>query len=160
MRVLFVCTGNICRSPMAEAMARRLLDEWGRSDIEVASAGTAAAVGSPASEGAYLVGMEKGLDLSQHAASQITPEIVAGADLVLGMSPSHVQKAELLGGRNKSWLLGTFAGRDRDHSEVADPYGGDLDEYRATYLELESLIADTLDRIVREKDARAGADDE
>ena len=61
MRLLLVCTGNICRSPMAEAIARRLLESRGREDVAVASAGTAAQDGAPASEGAYLIALESAL---------------------------------------------------------------------------------------------------
>src|SRR4029077_15343206 len=71
VNILFICNGKLCRSPVAEALARKMLELRGRPDIAVHSAGTAAAVGSPASEGAYLVGMEKGLDLSSHSARQL-----------------------------------------------------------------------------------------
>ena len=76
MRVLFVCSGNTCRSPLAEALFRRLLDESGRNDIEVLSAGTGAYEGSPASEGAYLVAIEAGLDLSAHRARLLDREAI------------------------------------------------------------------------------------
>jgi protein-tyrosine phosphatase len=158
VRLLFVCTGNICRSPLAEAMARHMLHARGRSDIEVASAGTAAPDGSPASEGAYLVALENGLDLSAHTARQLTTTMVETADLIFGMSPHHVQRAEQMGGMGKAHLLGTWAGRDADHDEVPDPYGGDLEEYRVTCDQLDGYLHDAIARILGENGAREGPD--
>jgi protein arginine phosphatase len=147
VRVLFVCTGNICRSPMAAAIARRFLDERGRGDVEVASAGTAAWDGAPASEGAYLVSLEHDLDLSAHRARQLTSDLVADADLVLGMSAHHVERATALGGAGKSHLLGAYAGRTAADAQVDDPFGGDLEEYRTTFERLEALLAGAVARL-------------
>jgi protein-tyrosine-phosphatase len=156
MRVLFLCTGNICRSPMAAALASKLLQDRGRGDIVVASAGTSAGEGSPASEGAYLVGLEKGLDLADHAATFLTREVVLRADLILAMSQQHLERAVLLGGADKTHLLGTFAGRPLEDAEVEDPFGGTLEEYRATYDQLDGLMGDVIERILRDERAGAG----
>jgi protein-tyrosine phosphatase len=147
VKILFLCTGNICRSPMAEATARRLLDERGRQDVAVSSAGTAAWDGAPASEGAYLIAIEHGLDLSAHRARQLTTDLVATSDLVLGMSPHHVERASALGGEGKAHLLGEFAGRTRATAQVDDPFGGDLEEYRTTFDRLEELLAEAVARL-------------
>lgn len=132
---------------MAQAIARQLLDTNDRADVEVASAGTAAWDGAPASEGAYLVALEHHLDLSAHRARQLTADLVAGADLVLGMSAHHVERAVALGGQGKSHLLGAFAGRAATDAQVDDPFGGDLEEYRATFDRLASLLLDAVERL-------------
>jgi len=160
MRILFVCTGNICRSPMAAALMKRRLAERGRTDIEVVSAGTAAADGAPASEGAYLIGLEKGLDISDHAATFLTREVVERADLIFAMGTHHVGRAEALGGDGRTFLLGEYAGRGFTEAEVEDPYGGSLDDYRHTYQQLDALLTDALDRLLREDDAHAGPGDD
>lgn len=147
MRILFVCTGNTCRSPLAEALLRRAAAERGSDAITVASAGAAAAVGMPASEGAYLVALEHGLDLSSHRASLLTREAVRDADLILAMGPSHLRRIEELGGGGKAHLLGAFVGRTGADAEVADPFGGELDGYREAYRQLEALVEEVLDRV-------------
>jgi protein-tyrosine-phosphatase len=147
VKLLFVCTGNVCRSPIAAALAAKMLASRGRADVEVGSAGTAAADGAPVSEGAYLVGLEHGLDLSSHAARHLTRDLVAGADLILAMSDHHVERAVALGGGARSHLLGTYAGRVVAEAEVDDPFGADLDTYRRTYDQLEALLRDAIDRL-------------
>ncbi len=98
MRLLFVCTGNTCRSPLAEAIARKVAVERGLGDVEVASAGTSAWDGAPASDGALLVGMERRLDLSGHRAQSLTRRLVEASDLILAMGPHHLDRIEALGG--------------------------------------------------------------
>lgn len=149
MHLLFVCTGNTCRSPMAEAIARRLVRERQLADIVVSSAGTSAWPDSPASDGALLVAMEHGNDLGEHRARPLSPEIVAAADLILAMGPHHLERAEALGGTGRAHLLTGYAGGAG--RPVSDPFGGDLDVYRTTYEELEREIAAILDKVVQQR---------
>ncbi len=149
-RVLLVCTGNICRSPLAEAIMHRVLHDRGINGVEVGSAGTGAWDGAPASEGAYLVGLERGLDLSGHRAQLLTRELVEQADLILTMARHHRARVDELGGEGHVFVLGEYAGREGDEAEVSDPFGGDIDVYRDTCAELETLIAAAVDRVVQE----------
>jgi protein-tyrosine-phosphatase len=149
-RILLVCTGNICRSPLGAALLERALKERGLDAIEVCSAGTGAWDGAPVSEGAYLVGLERGLDLSAHRAQLLSREMVEAADLILTMARHHRARVDELGGEGHVFVLGEYAGREGDEAEVSDPFGGDLDVYRDTCAELEALVAAAVERIVAE----------
>lgn len=146
MKLLLVCTGNTCRSPMAAAILRRLLAEAGVTGIEVDSAGLMAQVGEPASEGTYLVALEDGLDVSAHRAQLLTPGLARQADLVLTMSRSHVRRAEEIGAARVA-VLGEFVGERGSEAEVPDPFGGELDHYRATRVQLVRLLQAALPRL-------------
>jgi len=147
---VLVCTGNTCRSPLAEALLRQALAERGVEGVEVLSAGTGAWEGAPASEAAYLVALESGLDLSNHRAQLLTADLLASTDLVLTMARHHRARVLELGGQAVH-LLGEFAGRPGADAEVADPYGSDLEVFRETRDELAALAAAAADRLARER---------
>src|SRR6058998_2940841 len=149
-KILLVCTGNICRSPLAAALLQRALTERGVEGMDVSSAGTGAWDGAPVSEGAYLVGLERGLDLSGHRARLLTRELVDGADLILTMARHHRARVDELGGEGHVFVLGEYAGREGDEAEVSDPFGGNLEVYRDTCVELEALLQTAVERIVKE----------
>ena len=154
MKLLFVCSGNTCRSPLAEAITRQQATERGL-DLDVSSAGISAWDGAPASDGALLVGMEHRADLGEHRSRQLTREMVEQADLVLVMGPSHLERVEAMGGRGKAHLLMDYASRGSAARAISDPYGGDLETYRATYEELAGGIRQLLDRVEAERPRKA-----
>ena len=146
--ILFVCTGNTCRSPLAAVLARRALEQRGWQHVQVASAGAAAEEGLGASPHAITVAERAGLDLSSHRSRLLSAELADWADLILVMSPSHGWAVDHLGGGDKVTLLGDFAaGEEGAGQAVPDPFGGDEKEYANTLRELERLIDTALDRL-------------
>lgn len=151
-RVLFVCTGNTCRSPMAEGILRHLAQKVGL-DVEVQSAGTHAFEGSKASTHAEAVLSERGIP-HEHHSKLVNKELLKWADIVLTMTHGH--KAILLqyfpDYVEKIYTLKELAfGGEGWTQDIGDPFGGELDEYRETGKELEDAIRQLINRWIQEE---------
>ena len=149
-RLLFVCSGNTCRSPLAEAVAKHQVKELGWS-VDVRSAGVSALAGTPASSGSLDVAARHGLDLSAHRSRDLDAALIDWADLILVMSPGHLVRLAQLGGAGKAALLDAFAEGDEGVEDVGggvpDPFGGDDEAYEETYRTLEQLVGKALRRL-------------
>lgn len=150
MQVLVVCSGNTCRSPLAAAILRAAIANDSRLvDVDVVSAGTTAWSGSPASEGSYLVALERGLDLASHRASLLDADDVRAAHVILAMSRQHMRIVDQLGGGGKVHLFRDYGG-DASGGDVTDPFGGDVEGYRAAATEFDRLSGPIIERLVTE----------
>lgn len=138
--ILFICTGNTCRSPMATGLLRHLLEEKGVRDVEVRSAGVMTITGLLASQEAVQVMQAEDIDISRHRSTQLTPELIRKADLILAMTPFHRQTAVRLSeeARNKTFLLKEFTRSDLKNVQIADPMGCTLEVFKKCFKEIKA----------------------
>lgn len=139
-RIVFVCTGNICRSPMAEAIAR---DFFGEDGVVFESAGVRAVVDAPATPTAAVACREIDVDLAGHRARQLDEEMAESADRIVVMTGDHRNRVLRIapGVADRLVLLRP------DGMDVEDPYGFDLDVYRATRDEIADALRQSEDAL-------------
>jgi len=147
MKILFVCSGNLCRSPLAEWYLRKILADEGLIGVEVSSAGCWAYNGAPSSEAAQQVAAENGFQLSAHLTRQLTPEMVAQADLVAIMEEEQREEVVSLAPAegDKVVLLRSFAPDGSFMKNIPDPYGAGLNSFRHVF----RLIKESVEGLYR-----------
>ncbi len=147
MRILFVCTGNSCRSPMAELYFGELCRRAGRSDFLVRSAGTCTGEGAPLSRGAAGVMDVLNIDSSRFRSRCLTPALAAESDLIVAMTASHRQAVLALApdAAPKVHLLLDFDGG----GDVPDPFGGSDAHYRAVFARMKPALENLANQLFR-----------
>jgi len=140
VKILFVCTGNSCRSVMAEYLMKKFLEDEGIEGVDVASAGTAAWTGGTASYEVVELLREFGLDASAHRSRMIDKEIVEWADIILAMEKGHVAfiKEQFPSSEDKVRLLKKFAMDVK--GEIDDPIGRGFPAYRRALREIYDCV--------------------
>jgi protein-tyrosine-phosphatase len=147
-KILFVCSGNTCRSPLAEAIARKLLPDRLGGEVEVASAGTSALDGAPASENSIVVGSRHGLDLSAHRSRPVTAALLHDADLIVTMGVRHRDTIGALDpdSLDSTFLLTNFS--DHHHGDIPDPIGMSVEAYERAYDVIRECVESMAARLV------------
>lgn len=135
MKICFVCTGNTCRSPMAEGLFKKMLKENGLESVECFSAGISAIEGLPASENAVTAAKELGADISAHKSKRLSRQMTEEASLLVCMTAEHLRFLKNSFNAQNAVIL---------KNGISDPYGGNLEAYRLCAAEIQSGLKELL----------------
>lgn len=140
--ILFICTGNSCRSVMAEAVLRKMMKEKKRDDVEVYSAGIMILAGISASQGTKDVLAKEGIDVSRHLSQKATKGMIRKSDLILVMERLHEDAILHLAPevKNRVFLLKEFAKINDSHLDISDPIGRSSDFYEKTFASIKEAV--------------------
>lgn len=154
--VLFICTANQIRSPLAQVIFQRILAERGITDFNVASAGTWADDGNPAISAAKTVAAELGLNLENHRSRVVTRSILRRADLILTMQANHKEalQVEFPDQAARIFQLTELLPNTYPY-DIPDPIGRSLDTYRSIAREIEDILRRTADVIIARAQSNA-----
>ncbi len=152
--IMFVCSGNTCRSPMAAGALQVLLEKQRPGKFQIISSGTGAASGFPATEFALEASKIWNCDLSEHRSQPLTDALIDESDLILAMTAGHLRELVRVkpGSSDKYFLLKNFPDHSPDGDGVDDPIGMPLDFYKDTFLEIGEEIGRFLPEIVKRID--------
>lgn len=144
--VLFVCTGNTCRSPLAEAWFNKCASDQGLTGYRACSAGLYANNGSRASEHSRMVAAENGASLEDFRSRMLTYEMVEDASLIVGLTDGHCRKIAMAvpEAAEKIKRIMEFADAGGD---VGDPYGGMLDDYRRAFADIKIAVENLVEQL-------------
>jgi len=151
--ILFVCTGNICRSPFAEGLLKKLVQKKGVDDIVADSAGLLALPGNSATGLAQKVAAEYDVDLSGHIAKSVREAILDRSDLILVMEKAHGESLldAFPEADGKVFLIRHFAGFGSRNRGIADPYGLNYEAYRFCFLDIQDCVSRLAEYVLQGK---------
>ncbi len=145
--VVFLCTGNTCRGPMAQGYMKKAMEERGIERVEVKTAGVMTIPGLIPTPEATQVMKNAGVEIAMHRSSPLTHELIRKADIILGMTPFHVQFALRMSddAKDKTFLLKEYAESDVKNYQITDPMGMTLEVYKRVYREMKLAIDKMID---------------